>query len=302
MVGVACGGDDSGSADAATTDARGTIDATSADADTTAVQVLFTSPPEGATGVSLDTTVSVSFDEVIDPSTVSTNSFTLEDDLGAPVTGAVVSSVAGATFTPDSTLSLGTTYVARVSTAVTDIASNPLAAEFSWSFETERCLTFAGTWYTSEANFSSVVEETQLVDFETRGDGVTVPPVGTVVPRDEYLACCGIRLEYEGTDPTGELIWAGNSTSGFSVRTNCAGSQCTGGGPQLVRVIFGAASAVGGEQPATNAVGMYDSFGEITSNTGSLWLGYASTTPITYTEFGQGNGSSLKSLRYQLCQ
>jgi hypothetical protein len=67
---------------------------------------------------------------------------------------------------------------------------------------------------------------TARVDFETRGDGVTGVTAGTPVPRDEYLACCGIRLDDLGP-AGGQLIWAGNAAGGFEVRASCPGLMCT---------------------------------------------------------------------------
>ena len=125
---------DSGVADTHTysdTDAE-----TDTETDTLPPQVFFTSPVMDATEVPTNTLVSIAFNEPIDPSTLSTASFTLEDELGTPVDGVVVAGTMGGTFTPDSALSFNTTYFALVSTTVTDEAGNPLADEFSWRFTT----------------------------------------------------------------------------------------------------------------------------------------------------------------------
>jgi len=84
----------------------------------------------------VDKLVSVTFDEAIDPSTLSAISFTLEDAVANPVSGTVVAAGTDGTFTPDSALSYGTTYTATVTTEVTDLAGNPLAADYVWSFDT----------------------------------------------------------------------------------------------------------------------------------------------------------------------
>jgi len=65
-------------------------------------------------------------------STITTSSFTLDS-----VSGSVSydSGTYTATFTPSANLAETTTYTATLSTAITDVAGNPLA-EYSWSFTT----------------------------------------------------------------------------------------------------------------------------------------------------------------------
>ena len=101
--------------------------------DTTAPTVVSKSPAAGAPGVAVGTTVSVTFSEAMDASTITTSSFTLDS-----VSGSVSysSGTYTATFTPSDNLTLGTTYTANLSTAITDATGNPLASAYSWSFTT----------------------------------------------------------------------------------------------------------------------------------------------------------------------
>ena len=66
---------------------------------------------------------------------------------GPPVTGTVSLDVTGtiATFTPLSPLAPSTTYMATITTGVTDLAGNPLASAEVWSFTTGR------RWHVSSA-------------------------------------------------------------------------------------------------------------------------------------------------------
>jgi len=101
--------------------------------DTTPPTVSSTSPVADATSVAIGTTVSVTFSEAMDSSTITTGSFTLDS-----VAGSVSYEIGTytATFTPSANLAYSTTYTATLSTAITDISGNPLASAYSWSFTT----------------------------------------------------------------------------------------------------------------------------------------------------------------------
>lgn len=98
------------------------------------------SPADGATDVTTSTKPSATFDEAIDPSTVTASTFTLSD--GTTSVAATVSydsATRKATLTPAAPLALGKTFTATVkggSSGVKDVAGNALAADRTWSFST----------------------------------------------------------------------------------------------------------------------------------------------------------------------
>ncbi|HXI84527.1 MAG TPA: ice-binding family protein [Verrucomicrobiae bacterium] len=103
--------------------------------DTTAPTVSSTIPANAATGVAVGGNIAATFSEAMDPSTITTNTFTLKQG-ATPVAGAVTYVGVTATFNPTSTLATGTTYTAMITTGAKDLAGNALAAGFSWSFTT----------------------------------------------------------------------------------------------------------------------------------------------------------------------
>jgi hypothetical protein len=121
--------------------------------DRRAPRVSSTSPAAGATGVPLNTSVSATFDEPVDPLTVNTGSVTLSDGAGNPVPASVTYDPASrkATLTPQQRLSYGKTYMAKVKSGnggVADVAGNQIAADYAWSFTTPAecpCTAFAPT-------------------------------------------------------------------------------------------------------------------------------------------------------------
>jgi len=105
--------------------------------DITAPTVTSRSPDNNATGVAVGTAVTGTFNEAIDPATLTAASFFLNDGVDN-VTGVVTLNPADtiATFTPSAPLADNTTYTATLTTAITDVAGNALAADHVWTFTT----------------------------------------------------------------------------------------------------------------------------------------------------------------------
>ena len=108
---------------------------TAAALDTTAPEVLSTDPADLEIGVALNKNVSADFSELMDPLTISDASFTLMDGV-TPVLGSVSYLGTTATFDPTSDFAPSTTYTATITTDATDVAGNPLASDYVWSFTT----------------------------------------------------------------------------------------------------------------------------------------------------------------------
>jgi hypothetical protein len=107
----------------------------SAGTDTTAPTVSSTVPANDATGVAIGGNIATTFSEEMDPLTITTTTFTLNQGT-TPVAGRVSYAGVTATFTPAGNLVPLTTYTATVTTGARDLAGNVLAANFVWSFTT----------------------------------------------------------------------------------------------------------------------------------------------------------------------
>jgi hypothetical protein len=103
--------------------------------DTTPPTVISTSPVNNTTSVDSTSSLTATFSEAINPSTITSSSFTLNQG-SSRVSGSVTYTGTTAKFTPTSTLKGGTVYTATITTAVKDIAGNAITASFSWSFTT----------------------------------------------------------------------------------------------------------------------------------------------------------------------
>ncbi len=112
--------------------------------DNTPPTVIKEFPINAASGVALNSTVNATFSEAMDPSTISSSTFTVAES-GVPGTllgGAYTYDPATniATFTPSSNLNPGKTYIADISALATDLAGNGLDTVagliLPWSFTT----------------------------------------------------------------------------------------------------------------------------------------------------------------------
>ncbi|MBL0217004.1 MAG: Ig-like domain-containing protein [Myxococcales bacterium] len=104
-------------------------------ADNVAPTVLSTTPSNGATAVSVNAAITVLFDEPV--LNVSLTSFTVND--GSAVSGVLTAGMGGRswTITPAFSLAAAATVTVTLTTAITDNATNPLAAPVTFTFMTQ---------------------------------------------------------------------------------------------------------------------------------------------------------------------
>lgn len=124
---------------------------TAASNDFVAPAVQSVSPAAGSACAATSGAVTASFDEDLDPATVTGASFGLTGPGGGAVPGAVAYINRTAWFTPDAALSSGSTYTAGLTTAITDLSGNPLAAPYQWAFTTSAA-GGVGAWLPTSLN------------------------------------------------------------------------------------------------------------------------------------------------------
>ncbi len=111
---------------------------TSSSAPCAAPTVISVAPPVGGAGICPNTLVTATFSEAMKASTISGTTFTLTGPGLTAVAGAVSYVVASdvATFTPTNPLALNTLYTATITTGAEDLAGEPLASNYVWTFAT----------------------------------------------------------------------------------------------------------------------------------------------------------------------
>jgi hypothetical protein len=128
--------------------------------------VTSTVPASAATNVLVSTTVTATFSEVMDSTTISGTTFTLKQG-STSVAGAVTYAGTTATFTPTASLAASTVYVATVTTGAMSAAGVAMDAPYTWFFTT------AGSGPVAPVVISTVPL-----------DGATNVVVGTIVSAD----------------------------------------------------------------------------------------------------------------------
>lgn len=103
---------------------------------TPAPAVVSVTPISGATNVPIAQTLSATFSEAMNSSTIGASTFTVTAPGGIAVAGTVAYSGLVATFTPAANLANSTVYTATVTTGATSVAGTPLAANYVWTFTT----------------------------------------------------------------------------------------------------------------------------------------------------------------------
>lgn len=108
--------------------------------DTTPPAITSTTPVDNNTGIAVNTTITATFSEEIDASTITTTTFTLNGETTGTVFGSIIYNNHIATFTPSDNLSYNTTYTVTIKSGnngVKDLAGNALTEDYVWCFMTE---------------------------------------------------------------------------------------------------------------------------------------------------------------------
>src|ERR1700735_5168003 len=107
--------------------------------------VISTVPVNGAASVAVNTTISATFSEAMNPATINAATFTLTGPGATPVIGSITFAGSTATFTPTTVLASGTLFTATITTGAKNPAGAGLAANFVWTFTTADAPTVVST-------------------------------------------------------------------------------------------------------------------------------------------------------------
>ncbi|MBW2107666.1 MAG: PQQ-binding-like beta-propeller repeat protein [Deltaproteobacteria bacterium] len=104
--------------------------------DTDPPSVSGTDPARDALNVDVDTTITATFSEAMDPASITSGTFLVSQG-GGIVSGTVNYSGLSAVFTPDAALDYDASYQATITVSARDLAGNHLTSNHVWSFWTQ---------------------------------------------------------------------------------------------------------------------------------------------------------------------
>jgi hypothetical protein len=267
---------------------------TTAPPDTTPPTVSSVTPSSGATDVPVGTTVTATFSEAMDNSTLTTGNFSVVvTSSSAAVAGSISVSGNTATFTPTVALSPSTQYTATLNTSVRDVAGNALAVPFSWSFTTSASV--APSLGAHDIQFLRTEENattTQIstVALTTQATGsviVTSVANGTFTALRAPIDNKGNTYAQVGTSHTYAPLYPDSGTALYADTTATGGANhvITAPQPQTGQEITMAAVEVRNAS-TVNAVWNYPTSAPVTS------LSVTTTGPAVLIAFWWGDGGA----------
>jgi hypothetical protein len=252
---------------------------TGATEDTTVPSVSATIPTNGASDVAVNQAINATFSKAMDPLTISTNSFTLQQGSTA-VTGTVSYVGVTAIFTPATALTTNTLYTATITTGATDVASNALASDFVWSFTT------GSTTDTNRPTVTATVPTNGATDVAVNQ---TVNATFSKAMDPLTISTASFMLTGPGaTAVTGTVTYvAASTTATFTPESNLAPHTT------YTNTITIGVKDLAGNALATNSVWSFTTGSQIDTNLMSIDLGSASTFAIIATAAISGSGDQI---------
>jgi hypothetical protein len=201
-------------------------------------EVISTSPVNAATGVLLDKIVTATFNEIMNPVTITSTTYTINQGV-TPVTGTVSYTGTTASFTPSSALTSNTIYTGRVTSSVKDLMGNALHTDYVWTFTTGILPTVISTDPANNAT-GVILNKIVTATFSVPMDPLTI--TGTTYTVKQGLTSVTGTVSYTGTTAsftpfssflsgtiyTATITTGAKSVPGFALANNYVWTFSTG--------------------------------------------------------------------------
>jgi len=262
------------------------VTATAAPLDTTRPTVIFTVPAIGAAAVAVNTKISATFSEPMNPATLSSTTFSVTNTTAGTAVAGAVSYVAASrtvTFTPALAASLasGSLYTATITTAAADLAGNalagntaslPAAGNHVWTFTTGAAADSSAPTVTAISPADGTASVCPLTGsasatFSEPMDAATIN-AGTFTVTDNGVAVAGTVSYSAQTQvatfvPSAATGFAANRSFVATIASGSTGVKDLAGNPLAVNRVWGFATgaATCGPKVTTVNLGTAASFG-----------------------------------------
>src|SRR6202790_3281319 len=216
---------------------------------TGAPTVISTVPANGANAVPVNTLVSATFREAMNPATIDAATFTLTGPGATPVAGVVTYASTKATFTPSGVLANSTLYTATITSGAKDPAGTPLAGNFVWAFTTAAPPAVVSTVpangaasaavnTTISATFSEVMNAATInaASFTVTGPGAT-PVAGAITFAGTTATFTPTAALANGTLFTAMITTGAKDAAGAALATNFAWTFTTTSTPTVTSTV-----------------------------------------------------------------
>ncbi|MET0394621.1 MAG: Ig-like domain-containing protein [Chitinophagaceae bacterium] len=160
--------------------------------------VISTDPANAATNVAAGKVITATFSTAMNPATITGTTFLLKQGTTS-IAGVVTYSGTTASFTPSAALTANTVYTATITTGARNVAGNPLAADYVWSFTTGSVPAVVST---DPANLATNVLPSKIITatFNMAMDPLTINSA-TFVLKQGATSVLGV-ITYSGTTAT----------------------------------------------------------------------------------------------------
>jgi hypothetical protein len=263
---------------------------TGAAPDVTPPVVSSSDPTNSSTTVALSKIVTVTFNEAMDPLTITGSTFTLKQGTTA-VTGTVNYTGTQATFVSTGNLLPGTVYTGTITTGVKDVAGNAMVSNYTFSFTTTSAPDLTPPTITSSdpANSATGIAITKVVNVNfSKALNATTVNATTVTLKQGTTTVAG-NVTYSGsmasytpsaslaynTTYTGTITTGVKDVAGNALASNYTFSFTTSAAPDLTP------PTVVSTSPASNATGIATS--QVVGITFSKAMTASSITTSTFT-------------------
>ncbi|MBE0621924.1 MAG: Ig-like domain-containing protein [Burkholderiales bacterium] len=235
--------------------------ATGAVLDTTPPRVSATIPANNATGVPINIKVAATFSEAMDPSTITTATFTLKQG-ATDVPGTVTYSGVSAVFAPASNLAASTTYTATITTGARCLEGIAMAANYAWSWTTAAAPdtaapTVTGTIHANNA--TNVVINTKVgATFSEGMDPLTITNVNFTLKETVSGTAVAGTVTYSGVSavfiPLNNLTYNTGYTA--TVKGGLGGVKDLAGNPMAGDFVIGWTTAAAADTTPPTVTGI----------------------------------------------
>ena len=244
--------------------------------------VVSTNPINGATNVPLTKVITATFNEQMNPLTITGTSFTVQEGSN-PVAGTVSYSGTTATFTPSSKLDPSTTFTGKITTSAKDPMGNAIQTDFVWTFSTG-AIAYPTVISTDPLNLATLVSLNKVVaaTFNMKMDPTTITATtvtlkqgttaiaGTVAYVDSTVTFTPTVALSPNTVYTGTVTTGAKNPLGYGLQSNYVWTFTTDASPTVIST-----------DPTNNATGV--ALNKVVAATFSVLMNPVTITTTTFT-------------------